>query len=214
MPEGRPEIPAELKRSVLVEAGHRCAIPTCRQTPVELAHITPWAKVKQHTFDNLIALCPTCHTRFGHGDIDHKAMLQYKANLDILNYRYTDLERQLLRAFIRRWQDAKKRAQIPHHDIDIWPLRKAQQRRGADWNPEQISIQDMAEAVQSGKIRIYAPMTWAFTNLLDDGLIELREASGRSVLAEQELRMNSKQVELTEKGCEFVLHWMAAQPLE
>ena len=28
----RPKIPAELKRRVLCEAGHRCAIHTCRQT--------------------------------------------------------------------------------------------------------------------------------------------------------------------------------------
>jgi hypothetical protein len=33
MPEGRPAIPATVKRAVLVEAGHRCAIPTCRQAP-------------------------------------------------------------------------------------------------------------------------------------------------------------------------------------
>ena len=88
-----------LQRSVLVEAGHRCAIPTCRQTPVELAHIEPWAKVKDHTFENLIALCPTCHTRFDKGEIDRKSMLRYKANLTILNSRYGDLERRVLEAF-------------------------------------------------------------------------------------------------------------------
>lgn len=57
-------------------------------------------------------------------------------------------------------------------------------------------------------------MAWAFTNLLDDGLIKVRDVSDRKVLAEQESRMVSEQVELTEKGCEFVLHWMAAQPLD
>lgn len=82
-----------------MEAGHRCAIPTCRQTPVELAHIEPWNTVKEHTFDNLIALCPTCHTRYDKGDIDRRAMLQYKANLSILNGRYGDLERRVLRYF-------------------------------------------------------------------------------------------------------------------
>ncbi len=95
----RPAIPRQLKRDVLVEAGHRCAIPACRQPTVELAHIKPWGKVRGHTFDNLIALCPTCHARYDKGDIDRKAMLQYKANLSILNGRYGDLERRVLRYF-------------------------------------------------------------------------------------------------------------------
>ncbi|MGV9664817.1 HNH endonuclease [Nocardia niigatensis] len=201
MPVGRPEIPAELKRAVLVEAGHRCAIPTCRQTPVELAHITPWAKVKEHTFDNLIALCPTCHTRFDRGDIDRKAMFQYKANLDILNYRYTDLERQLLRAFIRRWQNARQ------------ALGQPQQAAGAT-RPQQIELSDMAQLAGVGRIRIYEPMTWAFTNLLDDGLIEFRDVSHFRTLLDQESTMVSRPVELTAKGCDFVVHWAAAQPLE
>ncbi|WP_223838160.1 HNH endonuclease signature motif containing protein [Streptomyces venezuelae] len=71
---------------MLIEAGHRCAIPTCKATPVEIAHIVPWSKVRKHEFKNLIALCPTCHTRFDdpHGPIGLKAMRQYKANLNPL----------------------------------------------------------------------------------------------------------------------------------
>lgn len=97
--EQRPAIPTELKRRVLVEAGHRCAIPACRQTPIELAHITPWAQVRDHTFENLIALCPTCHTRFDRGDIDKKSMLIYKSNLSIINSRYGDFERRVMQVF-------------------------------------------------------------------------------------------------------------------
>jgi hypothetical protein len=96
MAERRPDIPRPLEREVLVEAGHRCAIPTCRSVPVELAHIIPWATVKEHTFDNLIALCPTCHTRYDNGDIDRKAMQQYKVNLGVLTSRYGDLEQRVL----------------------------------------------------------------------------------------------------------------------
>ncbi|GIF75748.1 hypothetical protein Asi02nite_52660 [Asanoa siamensis] len=81
VPDGRPAVPRELERAVLVEAGHRCAIPTCRAVPVELAHITSWSKVREHSFDNLIALCPTCHARYDRGDIDRKAMLAYKGLL-------------------------------------------------------------------------------------------------------------------------------------
>ncbi len=81
MPESRPAIPSELVRSVLVEAGHACAVPKCRQTPVEIAHITPWSKAKCHEFSNLIALCPNCHARFDKGVIDLKSMRTYKAQI-------------------------------------------------------------------------------------------------------------------------------------
>ncbi len=95
----RPPILIALKRQLLVEAGHRCAIPTCRQTPVELAHIVPWATCKEHAFDNLIALCPTCHTRYDCGGIDRKAMLNYKHNLGVINSRYGDFEQRVLKVF-------------------------------------------------------------------------------------------------------------------
>lgn len=85
-----------MQRDVLVEAGHRCAIPTCRSVPVEIAHIVPWATVKEHTFDNLVALCPTCHTRYDKGEIDRQSMLRYKANLGLLTSRYGELERRVL----------------------------------------------------------------------------------------------------------------------
>lgn len=77
----RPAIPSEIKRDVLVEAGHRCAIPTCRYTQVELHHIIPWEICKRHDFDNLIALCPNCHRRADVGEIDRKALRIYKARL-------------------------------------------------------------------------------------------------------------------------------------
>jgi len=99
MGENRTAIPASLKRDILVEAGHRCAIPTCKQTPVEIAHIIPWKECQEHTFENLIALCPTCHTRFDRGDIDKKCMFIYKRNLGVINNRYGDLEQRVLKLF-------------------------------------------------------------------------------------------------------------------
>jgi len=91
----RPEIPRALRREVLVEAGHRCAIPTCRHPTTEIAHIEPWAKVKEHAFDNLIALCPTCHSRYDKGEIDRPSMRQYKENLAVLTSRYGEYERRI-----------------------------------------------------------------------------------------------------------------------
>lgn len=79
--ENRPEIPTELRRLVLLEAGHRCAIPTCQQTEIDIHHIVPWERCKSHEFNNLIALCPICHRRAHKGEIDRKSLLAYKRNL-------------------------------------------------------------------------------------------------------------------------------------
>jgi HNH endonuclease len=92
----RDAIPAEVKRAVLVEAGHRCAIPTCRATTTEIAHIVPWAETQDNSFENLIVLCPNCHTRFDKKkEIDQLAVKRYKHNLGILNNRYGEFERRL-----------------------------------------------------------------------------------------------------------------------
>lgn len=81
MVENRPQIPENLRRRVLVEAGHRCAIPTCRQPQIDVHHIIPWEKRQSHDFDNLIALCPNCHRRADRGEIDAKSLLLYKTQL-------------------------------------------------------------------------------------------------------------------------------------
>lgn len=92
----RTPVPAGIQRAVLVEAGHRCAIPTCRATTTEIAHIVPWAETQDNSFENLIALCPTCHTRYDQKkEIDRLAVKMYKHNLGILNNRYGEFERRL-----------------------------------------------------------------------------------------------------------------------
>ena len=92
----RPRLPAALKRAVLVEAGHRCAIPTCRQHPTQIHHIEGFARTREHRFVDLIALCATCHDRVTRGQIDQRSVRQYKANLAVLNSRYEPFERRIL----------------------------------------------------------------------------------------------------------------------
>ncbi len=41
----RPAIPIDIRREVLFEARHRCAV-CCEPTPLERAHIHPWSKSK------------------------------------------------------------------------------------------------------------------------------------------------------------------------
>ena len=94
-PQGRA-LPRPIRRSVLEEAGYRCAIPTCRCSTTEIAHIVPWSEVRSHEFENLIALCPTCHRRYDCWDIPRSSMRVYKANLGLLAGRYSSFERRVL----------------------------------------------------------------------------------------------------------------------
>ncbi|MBX9728744.1 MAG: HNH endonuclease [Sphingopyxis sp.] len=94
--EQRPSIPAELARRIYVEAGHRCAIPTCRYITTEIHHIIPWATCKAHEYDNLIALCPNCHNRADRGEIDRKALRLYKLNLRFAHDKFSQLEMDVL----------------------------------------------------------------------------------------------------------------------
>ncbi|MDX0449116.1 HNH endonuclease [Sinorhizobium medicae] len=94
--DGRPSIPAEIRRKVLVEAGHRCAIPTCRYIEVDIHHIIPWAKCQKHEYDNLIALCPNCHRRADRDEIDRKSLRLYKSNLRYAHDKYSHLEIDIL----------------------------------------------------------------------------------------------------------------------
>jgi len=92
----RSRIPSDLKRRILVEAGHRCAVPTCRHPTTEIAHIVPWNKVKKHEYANLIALCPNCHSRADRGEIDRRSLRIYKRILQRLTDRYDRFELNIL----------------------------------------------------------------------------------------------------------------------
>ncbi|MEV7166515.1 HNH endonuclease signature motif containing protein [Streptomyces microflavus] len=190
MAQDRPDIPVPLKRALLVEAGHRCAIPTCRQVPIVLAHITPWAKVKEHTFDNLIALCPTCHSRFDRGDIDRLSMLQYKANLEIVNQRYTETERQLLKVFLRKQQMLR--------GINS---KRSQQHQFTSYTGVSPRF------TQLGGIQIHQAMWWTIANLLEDGLIETTDVWPGLEKSE------TVALDLTKEGAAFLRRWENAEPL-
>lgn len=79
---------SEVKRRVLAEAAHRCAIPTCRKPTCEIAHIV---SETDDSFENLIALCANCQEK----GIDLPSIRRHKRNLGILNSRYCDFERRL-----------------------------------------------------------------------------------------------------------------------
>jgi hypothetical protein len=55
----------------------------------------------KYEFANLIALCEGCYGRVRTGYLTRRSLKQYKASLTAINARYTELERQLLQAFVQ-----------------------------------------------------------------------------------------------------------------
>lgn len=189
----RLAIPRQLEREILMEAGHRCAIPTCRQTPVEIVHIIPWEQVKKHTFDNLIALCPTCHTRYHkRGEIDRKAMQQYKANLTVLNGRFGELEQRVLRLCAKQMNE---KSGMSH------------------WLGEQSSVVPGPLAEQLKTIDIWLPGGFdiLLMNLLKDGFLTDTGQNSGIILAGVP---SAKLYRLTNKGREFIQKWLSAEELK
>lgn len=108
-----------------------CYPYTCRTPyPLQIDHIVDYARVRRHEFHNMIVLCSNCHDRKTRGDIDRKDLMQYKANLGIINSRYSDLERHVLEYYARRFggtrAPARRQAQYrssmanENHSSDIW----------------------------------------------------------------------------------------------
>lgn len=148
----------------MVEAGHRCAVPTCRQTSgLEVHHIVDYARVKKHEFDNLILLCAICHARATKGEIDRKAIRAYKANLRILNGRYGDLERRVLDHFVRD-PDAttitidRSHALLLAYLIEDGLLEEAGWDEGAIW----VQVEPGGEDPRPGDV-LMGPIKWQLT---------------------------------------------------
>lgn len=83
MPQNRPAIPSSTQKLVLFEARHHCAV-CCNPLPLEQAHIIPWSKSKDHSPENLIALCANCHSRADNERWDSETLRNYKKNPCIL----------------------------------------------------------------------------------------------------------------------------------
>jgi hypothetical protein len=102
MSDERPPIPAALERSLMIEAGYRCAV--CKTPePLQIEHIIEWARVREHEFENMIVLCANCHARKKNTSdprhINRASLQRIKSSLMLLNGRYSDLERRIIDAF-------------------------------------------------------------------------------------------------------------------
>lgn len=59
----RKAIPTSVIQQVLHQAGYRCANPSCRTIlTLQIHHLDQVSEGGQNTPENLLALCPNCHT--------------------------------------------------------------------------------------------------------------------------------------------------------
>ncbi len=82
----RKTIPIDVERKLYAESMGRCMNPDCQAdlfrkkgNVVEKAHITPYCKTADNDYENLVILCPTCHTDFDKNDaFDPEQVKQWK----------------------------------------------------------------------------------------------------------------------------------------
>ena len=78
----RRALSAAVKREVLIEAGYRCGVPTCRAIlAIDLHHLVEVSRGGSDALANLIALCPTCHALHHRGTIPQEALHAWKGIL-------------------------------------------------------------------------------------------------------------------------------------
>jgi hypothetical protein len=119
----RKRIPTELQRQIFVEAGHRCAVPTCRAIEKQIHHIIPVEKGGKNEYHNLIALCANCHTRADKGETDRKSLRKYKDNLRYVIEKYSKFEIDLL-IDLDRLPDNKARVVPAYTDLLFWRIKE------------------------------------------------------------------------------------------
>jgi hypothetical protein len=88
-PKGKGKISPSTRESAMIEAGYRCAVPTCRSSlSLDVHHITQKSEGGSDEIENLIVLCPTCHAAFHRGTYSKEAIRVWKMTLLQLNNSY------------------------------------------------------------------------------------------------------------------------------
>ena len=88
-------IEKDIKRRLYAESMGRCMNPSCQRELfckngdiIEKAHIDPYCKTADNSFENLVVLCPNCHT-----DFDKNEAFAPEEILDWKKIRREELER-------------------------------------------------------------------------------------------------------------------------
>lgn len=83
----RENISEEVKRRIYAESMGRCMNPACQEELfksdgdiIEKAHIVPYSSTADNSYENLIILCPNCHTNFDkNGAFKEEEVRKWKA---------------------------------------------------------------------------------------------------------------------------------------
>jgi hypothetical protein len=87
--KGKRKISPSTRERAMIEAGYRCAVPTCRSSlSLDVHHITQKSEGGTDEIENLIVLCPTCHAAFHRGTYSKEAIRVWKITLLQLNNSY------------------------------------------------------------------------------------------------------------------------------
>ncbi|MDY4005914.1 MAG: HNH endonuclease signature motif containing protein, partial [Fusobacterium varium] len=80
---GRKLIEENVKRRLYAESMGKCMNPACQKNLfivggdiIEKAHIHPYCETVDNSFENLIILCPNCHTEFDKGTVFSSAEMK------------------------------------------------------------------------------------------------------------------------------------------
>jgi len=89
MAKRRKTLPVDVRKLVLHEAGYRCSNPVCRtMLTLDIHHLVPISEDGSDTPDNLLALCPNCHSLHHRGEIPIESLRAWKMILLSLNEGY------------------------------------------------------------------------------------------------------------------------------
>ena len=82
----RPSIPQNTKRKIWAESLGYCANPSCRtelfkndEDFAQMAHIVPYARTQDHSFDNLVLVCSNCHSYADKSRQQEKILREWKS---------------------------------------------------------------------------------------------------------------------------------------
>jgi hypothetical protein len=65
----RSRIPPSVRRKILIRDGHRCRVPGCRSTNIDVHHLVPREMGGSHDESNLVALCEGHHLAVHRGKL-------------------------------------------------------------------------------------------------------------------------------------------------
>lgn len=118
----RKSIPDNIKRKLWAESMGRCMNPNCQielfnldGDIAEQAHIIPYSETQDNSFENLIMLCPNCHTNFDkNGGFDIETVKSWK------KIRQEEIEKYFSKRFINFDELRKNIVPILTENQDIY----------------------------------------------------------------------------------------------